>query len=110
MPLPPAELEASRDQATGAVHLRWRRRNRLDRNGGQSFESPLDHAPEAYRLTIRQGSAVLRVVECVTPSWSYDLPSQTADWGGPAGMFEFSICQLSAVLGEGHKAEGMFSG
>ncbi|WP_172122769.1 glycoside hydrolase/phage tail family protein [Devosia sp. 919] len=110
LPLPPAELTAERDSATGAIVLHWRPRHRLDANGGQGFAPSPDHLPEAYRITIRAGTAVRRVVETGAAQWSYPLADQLSDWGGPVAQFQFSVCQLSAVLGEGHKAEGVFGG
>jgi hypothetical protein len=110
LPLPPAQLTAERNADTGTINLHWQPRHRLDSNGSGSFAPPPDHLPQAYRITIGEASTVRRVADSSAPSWPYELADQMTDWGEPAKLFNFSVCQLSPVLGEGHKSEGAFGG
>jgi hypothetical protein len=109
LPLAPVHLRAVRD-GSGDIGLRWVRRSRADGDGWGVVDSPLEHVPERYRLTILDGATALRVVETSLPSASYSSAEQLADFGAPPDSFDFTVAQLSAVLGEGHAAEGEFHG
>lgn len=108
LPLAPVHPKAVRDAATGDVAISWIRRSRV---GGDSWtygDVPLDFAPETYRLTIRDGGAVKRVQTVSAPEWLYAAGAQTDDFGALAPGFSFSVEQVSAVLGPGPAAEGVF--
>ena len=109
LPLAPVHLRARRDGG-GDVGFAWIRRSRADGGGWGVADSPLDHVPERYRVTIFDGGTVVRVLESSTPSASYGSAEQMADFGTLPASFDFTVAQLSAVLGEGHAAQGEFHG
>lgn len=109
LPLAPVHVRALRD-GDGDVGFAWTRRSRADGGGWGVADSPLEHVPERYRVTIFDGGTAVRVLESGTPSASYASGEQVADFGGLPASFDFTVAQLSAVLGEGHAAEGEFHG
>ncbi|WP_193336504.1 baseplate megatron protein TIM-barrel domain-containing protein [Devosia beringensis] len=109
LPLPPVHLRARR-QPDGDIVLTWTRCSRADGDGWGLADAPLEHAPEAYRLTILDGGVVRRVIDVGSPTALYSSAEQLLDFGGLPGAFSFSVAQLSPVLGAGHAASGDFHG
>ena len=109
LPLPPVHLRATRI-ASGDIALRWVRRSRGDGDGWGAAESPLEHVPERYRLTIFDGMTAVRTLEVTGPDALYAGAEQAADFGGPPSGFAFTVAQVSPVLGVGHAARGEFHG
>jgi hypothetical protein len=109
LPLAPVHVRAWRGES-GDVGLSWVRRSRADGDGWGVADSPQEHVPERYRVTIFDGGTPVRVLESNTPSASYGSTEQVADFGTQPASFDFTVAQLSAVLGEGHAAEGEFHG
>jgi hypothetical protein len=108
LPLAPVHVRAQR-QDNGDVELRWTRRSRADGDGWGLADSPLEHVPERYVVSILDAGTPLRQFDCVGPSATYSAAEQVADFGA-AGRFEFTVQQVSVVLGAGHAAEGQFDG
>jgi hypothetical protein len=109
LPLPPVHLRADR-AASGDIALSWMRCSRADGDGWGLAEPPLEHAPEAYRLTILDGATIRRIIETALPSALYTSAEQILDFGSPPGAFSFTLAQVSPVLGAGHPATGAFNG
>ena len=107
--LPPVHLRAGR-QGDGSILVRWTRRSRADADGWGVAEPALEHVPEGWQVQVYDGSALVRTITAVSPSASYGLSDQTADFGGAAPAFAFSVRQVSPVLGAGHAAMGAFNG
>lgn len=107
LPLPPVHLSAVRE-ASGDVRLGWIRRTRSGGDGWTYGEVPLDFAPEAYRVTIREGGVVKRSIESAAPFVVYSAGEQVADFGALPSGFSFTVEQVSAVLGPGAPAMGVF--
>ena len=108
LPLPPVHLRAAR--AGGDIVLDWVRCSRADGDGWGVAESPLEHVPERYRITILDGVTPKRVLESTTPSATYAAADQVTDFGAPPSSFNFTVAQISPVLGAGHAARGVFNG
>ncbi|WDQ97822.1 hypothetical protein PSC71_11210 [Devosia sp. J2-20] len=108
LPLPPVHLRATR-RDSGDITLTWVRRSRADADGWGVAQTTLEHAPEAYRVTILDGPTLKRVIETENAAATYASADQTADFGAPATSFSFTIAQLSPVLGAGHAAVGEFN-
>jgi len=108
LPLPPVHLRATR-RDSGDITLTWVRRSRADADGWGVAQTTLEHAPEAYRVTILDGPTLKRVIEAENAAATYASADQTADFGAPATSFSFTIAQLSPVLGAGHAAVGEFN-
>lgn len=109
LPLPPVHLRAQR-LAGGDIALGWQRCSRADGAGWGLLDVPLEHMPERYSLSIANAGLTLRTLEVAAPSAIYSLADQTSDFGGPAAGFDFSVAQISPLLGAGHAATGVFHG
>ena len=109
LPLPPVHLRARR-QPNGDIALTWIRCSRADGDGWGLADAPLEHGPEAYRLTINEGGVVRRVIDVAQPQALYASADQLLDFASLPGAFSFSVAQLSPVLGAGHAASGVFHG
>jgi len=108
LPLPPVHLHSARDIA-GDIRLSWVRRSRADAGGWGIAEAPLEHLPEAYRVSIVDGPTLKRVFDTTGPAATYSSADQTADFGASPASFDFTIAQLSPILGAGHVATGVFN-
>jgi hypothetical protein len=104
LPLPPVHLRARR--AGGDIALSWVRRSRADTQSWAAADVPLEHAPEAYRVTILDGGVPVRQFDSAGPATLYSAAEQAADFGGPAPGFTWSVAQLSPVYGPGPAANG----
>jgi hypothetical protein len=109
LPLAPVHLSAARAPGSGDVSLGWMRRSRADSGGWALADVPLEHAPEAYRVTILDGATEIRVIEAAGPAATYTAAQQSADWGSPPDSFAYRVAQLSAASGAGHAAIGEFN-
>jgi hypothetical protein len=107
LPLSPVHLHASRG-AGGDITLGWTRRSRADAGAWAAAEVPLEHVPEAYRVTIFDGAVAVRSIEVAGPSASYGAIEQAADFGALPAAFDFTVQQLSPVFGPGHQGAGTF--
>lgn len=108
LPLAPVHLQARR--AGGDIALSWTRCSRADADGWEVADAPLEHAPERYGVSIFVGLALVRSFECGAPGGTYLAAEQAADFGGPAGSFDFTVQQISPVYGPGHAGRGQFHG
>jgi hypothetical protein len=108
-PLAPVHLGGTR-QGDGAIDLRWTRRSRADGDGWGVTEPTLEHVPEAWEISILDGGTLVRSLQSNTATAIYEAADQIADFGGPATDFSFSVHQISASLGAGHAATGVFHG
>ncbi|WP_127145663.1 baseplate multidomain protein megatron [Pelagibacterium montanilacus] len=108
LPLAPVHLQARRDSETGAVAFSWIRRTRVGGDVWSFGDVPLDVQPEAYRVAILDGEIEVRSFEVTTPHAVYDAGAQIADFGALAPGFQFTVRQMSPVLGPGHPAHGVF--
>ena len=109
LPLRPAHARAARVAGSDDIGLRWTRRSRADADGWGVADASLDNAPEAYRVTIFDGSTAVRTIAASGPSATYTAAQQAADFGGPATAFAFTVAQVSTALGAGHPAHGEFN-
>lgn len=107
LPLAPVHLKARRVSG-GKIVFDWVRRSRGEDDSWGPAEPMLDGGPEFYRLSIFVGSALKRTIDVAAPSASYGPIEQSADFGGPVTSFTFSVSQISAALGAGHAAEGIY--
>jgi hypothetical protein len=109
LPLAPVHLRAVRD-GSGDIGLHWVRRSRADGDGWGVADAPLEHVPERYRVSILDGGTAVRVFETGVASASYAGAEQAADFGMLPAAFDFTVAQLSPILGTGHAAQGEFHG
>ena len=109
LPLPPAHLRAERSGAGNDVALSWVRRSRADTDSWAFADAPLEHAPEAWEVTLLDGAVPVRVMQTTTAAAAYTAAQQTLDFGAPPASFGFRVAQKSPVFGAGHAAEGAFN-
>ncbi|QLF69877.1 glycoside hydrolase/phage tail family protein [Peteryoungia desertarenae] len=95
-PLTPLHLRAVR-QADGAVEIRWKRRGRIDADGWQASEIPLDEAAEAYRLEVFDGGALKRSVTTGVSRWRYGTAEEEADFGARQSRLFLSVRQIGRL-------------
>lgn len=110
LPLAPAALYAFRQSGASDIEVTWKRRTRLKGDGWSLSNVPLDYTPELYRVSIKNGQETVRRVDVNNSSFVYTAAMQSADFGGPAENFDFTVQQVSAALGPGHAASGDFYG
>jgi hypothetical protein len=106
-PLAPVRLRARRSPA--GVALSWIRRSRGDSDSWEAVEVPLGEESERYRVTIRAGGDVIRVVEADAPAMLYEEAQELADFGGPQAALDVELAQLSVVAGPGHSRRGLIT-
>lgn len=109
LPMAPVHLRAAR-QDDGAIRLDWVRRSRADSADWGLAEPQLEHAPESWRVRILDGTTMKRTLNVSSVPALYSSAQQSADFGGPAPAFTFTVWQVSAALGSGHPATGAFHG
>ncbi|HHG90654.1 MAG TPA: hypothetical protein ENJ90_09295 [Devosia sp.] len=110
LPLAPANLRADKLAGSDDILLQWKR---CTQTGGDSWVGTsvmLDFSPEAYTLSIFDGSNLVRQSTTNLSSWTYSASDQAADFGVAGSNFTFTVQQVSAVLGLGHPATGAFYG
>jgi len=109
LPLAPEDLAAVRNPANGDVTLTWTRRSRADPNGTGAGVPVLEYVPEAYVVEIRNGATLVRTLSAAEPSLIYASTQQISDFGALPASFAFSVQQISAGFGPGHRAEEVFN-
>ncbi|HEY0919035.1 phage tail baseplate protein, partial [Devosia sp.] len=108
LPLPPVHLRAERAPGSDDVALSWVRRSRADTDSWGVTDAPLEHAPEAYAVTILDGTVPVRTLAAAAPTLTYTAAAQVEDFGAPPPRFGFRVAQMSPVFGAGHATEGTF--
>jgi hypothetical protein len=103
-PLSPVHPRARREPA--GIALSWIRRTRIDGDSWEALEVPLGEEAERYRLTIRAGDQVRRVIEADRPGLTYAEAQERADFGAPQAVLDIELAQLSLVAGAGASWRG----
>ncbi|WP_108661170.1 baseplate multidomain protein megatron [Acuticoccus kandeliae] len=92
----------ARRMGSGALTVTWIRRTRV---GGDPWadgtDVPLSESEERYRIQILNGATVMRNVEVTSPTYTYSLANQTADFGSPPDTLSFRVYQKSPGYGLG---------
>lgn len=97
-PYAPCHLRVRRE-ASGALHLSWVRRTRLDGDSWASVEVPLAEERESYLVRVAKAGAILREESVAAPAWSYTPTMQLADGAGES--FVLQVAQVSERFGAG---------
>jgi len=103
-PLAPVRVRARRLPA--GIALSWIRRSRVDGDSWEAVEVPLGEEVERYRVTLRAGGDVVRIVEVGTPALLYETAQELADFGGSQAALDIELAQLSVVAGLGASRRG----
>jgi uncharacterized protein with HEPN domain len=103
-PLAPVHLDAQRTTG-GDIALSWVRRGRIDADGWDGDDIPLDETFEAYRIDILNGGQSVRAASAPGPAFAYTLPMQMTDFGAPVSEIRFRVRQKGAQVALGIAAE-----
>lgn len=107
-PLSPVHIRASR-QPAGDIRLSWMRRGRVEADGWEALDIPLDEAEERYRVEILRSETgqdeVRRSVEVVSPAFTYSAADEIADFGAPRPSLRVRIRQMGRAVPLGIAAE-----
>ncbi|MBJ3774812.1 baseplate multidomain protein megatron [Acuticoccus mangrovi] len=102
-PFSPVHGEARLEPGDGSLRIAWIRRTR---KGGDAWPAggtdvPLGESAELYQLEILNGGTVVRTVETMSPSYTYSLADQTADFGAAPDPISFRVAQIAPGFGAG---------
>ncbi|HEV2513374.1 baseplate multidomain protein megatron [Bosea sp. (in: a-proteobacteria)] len=103
-PLAPVRPRARR--VPSGIALSWVRRSRVGGDSWEAVEVPLGEEIERYRVTIRAGSEVVRIVDVSAPTVVYEAAQELADFGSPQATLDVELAQLSVVAGLGQSRRG----
>lgn len=100
-PIAPVHLRARR-RPGGDTLLSWIRRGRIDADGFEASDIPLDEAEERYRVDIlARDGRTLRSLTVTTPSALYAAADERRDFGAPQAMLDIAVRQLGRRVPEG---------
>lgn len=103
-PLSPVHVRGER-RADNDVRLTWVRRGRIEADGWDSAEIPMDEPAERYRIEFLDGVSVRRAVEVSGPVFIYPAADEIADFGGPQPSLSLRIRQMGRAVPLGIPAE-----
>jgi hypothetical protein len=91
-PLSPVHIRAER--MAGGVQLRWVRRGRIDADGWDASDIPLDETEEGYRIEVLDGETLRRTSDVTAPFWLYPASDELIDFGSAQSTLSVRISQL----------------
>ena len=100
-PLSPVHVRGTWQSAGGDIALSWKRRTRIGGDSWEQTEVPLGEDSEVYEVDILDGPTVVRTLSATTPSATYTLAQQTADFGSAQSTLTTAAYQLSPSTGRG---------
>lgn len=103
-PLAPVRPRAKR--LPSGIALSWVRRSRVGGDSWETVEVPLGEEIERYRVTIRAGGEVIRIVDVSAPAVVYETAQELADFGSAQAVLDVELVQLSIVAGVGLSRRG----
>lgn len=107
-PMAPAHLRAER-RSDGDIAIGWTRRGRIDADGWESSDIPLDEPQERYRLDLMAGGAVVRSVEVTEPSFLYPAEDELADFGTRLAVIDLTVRQMGRAIPLGIPARSVIN-
>ncbi|MBN7804624.1 glycoside hydrolase/phage tail family protein [Agrobacterium rosae] len=106
-PLAPVHLRGVR-RADG-VHLTWVRRGRVEADGWDAADIPLDEVTERYRVEIVFDDVVRRTIEVSEAACLYAASDEVADFGSPQTTLAIRVRQLGRAVPLGIAASAVLS-
>ncbi|MCA1866508.1 glycoside hydrolase TIM-barrel-like domain-containing protein [Agrobacterium genomosp. 3] len=103
MPLCPVHLSAERKK--DGVLIRWKRRSRMEADGWDASDIPLDEPFERYRVEVLEGEAVKRVAEVSEPLWFYPVAAERTDFPVLRDHISVRVRQLGRAVPLGVAAQ-----
>jgi hypothetical protein len=107
-PYAPCQLGGGR-HANGDLQINWTRRSRLVGEWRDYVDTPLSEAVEQYDVEIWDAprTTLKRTISGITSQTTlYTAAQQTADFGSPQESVNFTVYQISAIVGRGYPARG----
>ncbi|SCX25323.1 hypothetical protein DSM25558_3767 [Agrobacterium sp. DSM 25558] len=98
-PLAPVHLRGVR-RADG-VRLTWVRRGRVEADGWDAADIPLDEVAERYRVEILSDDVVRRTIEVSEAACLYAASDEVADFGSPQTTLVIRVRQLGRAVPRG---------
>ncbi|MNR72514.1 hypothetical protein D3C72_30820 [compost metagenome] len=96
-PLAPVHLWADR-RADGGIVIGWTRCGRVDADGWEALDIPMDEPQERYRIDVMAHGDVVRSVEVAEPSFSYAAEDELADFGERQTSIDFAVRQMGRAV------------
>lgn len=104
-PLAPVHLSAERGR--DGVLLRWKRRSRMEADGWDASDIPLDEPFELYRVEVLDGGTVRRAAEVPEPFWLYPAADELTDFPVPRDHISVRVRQLGRAVPSGVVAQAL---
>ncbi len=104
-PLAPVHLSAER--RGDGVLFRWKRRGRVEADGWDASEIPLDEPFELYRVEVLDGETVRRVAEVSEPVWFYPAADELTDFPALRDHISVRVRQLGRAVPSGVAAKAV---
>ncbi|OAE38331.1 baseplate multidomain protein megatron [Agrobacterium tumefaciens] len=104
-PLSPVHLVAERRRE--GVLVRWKRRGRVEADGWDASEIPLDEPSESYRIEVLDGATVRRVAEVSEPLWLYATAAELTDFPALRDHISVRVRQLGRAVPWGMAAQAV---
>lgn len=95
-PLAPVHLRGVRTEA--GIQLTWVRRGRVDADGWDAADIPLDEVSERYRVEVLSGSIVRRSMEVREAACLYGANHEMADFGVAQSVLSVRVRQLGRAV------------
>ncbi|KXG87086.1 baseplate multidomain protein megatron [Agrobacterium bohemicum] len=96
MPLAPVHLRGMR--GADGVLLTWMRRGRVEADGWDAADIPLDEASERYRVEILSDDVVRRTIEVSEAACLYAASDEVADFGSQQTTLAIRVRQLGRAV------------
>lgn len=102
-PLAPVHLAAGR--RSEGVLFRWMRRGRVDADGWEAMDIPLDEPFERYRVEVLDDGEVRRTADVSEPFWLYPSADELTDFTSPQDHIFVRVRQLGRAMPLGLAAQ-----
>ncbi|RKF30284.1 hypothetical protein BCY90_13300 [Agrobacterium deltaense] len=102
-PLAPVHLAAER--RGDGVFIRWKRRGRVEADGWDASDIPLDEPFELYRIEVLDGETVRRMAEVSQPFWFYPAADELTDFPALRDHISVRVRMFGRAVPSGAVAE-----
>ncbi|NTZ89796.1 baseplate multidomain protein megatron [Agrobacterium tumefaciens] len=104
-PLAPVHLSGERK--SDGVLIKWKRRGRMEADGWDASDIPLDEPFERYRVEVLEGEAVKRMAEVSEPLWFYPVAAELTDFPVLRDHISVRVRQLGRAVPLGVVAQAL---
>ena len=102
-PYAPTNIAATKDEA-GNIFITWDRRDRKAGEATDLNKIPLSETREEYKLEIQLNTSPIRTTTINNNYYNYTTSEQVSDFGAIQSSITVNLYQVSAVVGDGHRA------